>query len=782
VKLVSLSCSQIRGRLRSRLGKILVIALMGTVFPGDLSADNEKITDIIITGNESRESASILPLLKSRVGDPFSADKANEDVKTIYRIGIFQDVGVDATKTDKGMSLVFSVVEKPLVREIRVLGNKELTAEKIKEAVDLKPNSVFSSGMLAMSVKKVKKLYNNEGYYLADVNATTAKVGKNGVRIVISVKEGQKVLIKTIRFEGNKVFSARKLRKQMETKEKWFLSWITGAGTYKEDALRNDVNRISDLYFNNGYINVKVGEPKVKLLDDKSGLEVTIGITEGEQFRTGSIDFGGDLLETKETLRKKVKLEPGEVFSREVLRNDVFTLTDVYADKGYAFTNVSPLTKVIPEKRLIDISFQFEKGDKIYIERINVSGNTKTRDKVIRREFRLSEGDLYSSTALKRTKQNISNLGFFEEANIVTAKGSSSNRLNLNTEVKEKSTGQFSVGAGYSSSDGIIGQGSIQQNNFLGLGLKGTLSASIGGKTQLYNIGLTDPYFLDTNWTLGFDIYRSERDYTDYDRRVTGADIKAGYRFTDKFSTFWLYKFEEKKLYDLSAAFLANPTQLTETSGTIGSLYGSVTYDDTDYRLDPSKGFISNLSAEYAGIGGNQRFVRFIGDTSVFFPLMWNTVLSVRGTLGYIMQNGKEIPIDEKFYLGGINTIRGYSSRTVCPVITSYTKVVNPVTGLVTTIPSNLYVGGIKESIVNVDYVFPVIKEAGLKGVVFFDAGNSYAPGEQFFSKVLMSYGVGLRWYSPMGPLRLEYGIPVNPRTGIDGSGGKFEFSIGGFF
>jgi len=760
----------------------LLAFLVSTLQPAIISAENDTIADIVITGNESRETAAILPVLKSKVGAYYSPEKANEDIKAIYRIGIFESARVESVKTDKGISLIFTVVEKPKVRAINITGNKEIASDKIREAIDLKVNSVFSSDLLAKSVKKITGLYADEGYYLAEVDSDTKEAGKNAVRVNFSVKEGSKVLIKTISFEGNKVFSARKLRKQMETKEKWFLSWITGAGTYKEEVLKNDSNRIADLYFNNGYINVKVGEPKVKLLPDKSGLQVTIGITEGDQFKTGTIDFKGDLLESKERLRGKIELESGEVFSREVLRGDIFTLTDLYADQGYAFANVSPLTKVDQEKKTIDITFDFEKGEKVFIERINISGNTKTRDKVIRREFRLAEGDLYNSTALKRTKQNLANLGFFDEAAIAPSKGSSSDKLNLNTTVKEKSTGQFSIGAGYSSSDGIIGQGSIQQNNFLGLGLRGTLSASLGGSTQLYNIGLSDPYFLDTNWTLGFDLYRSEREYEDYTRRVTGGDIKAGYRLSDQLSTFWMYKYEVKRLFDFSTALLLNPELITETSGTVGLIYGSITYDATDYKIDPSKGYSGTFSAEYAGLGGNQRFARFIGQSAVYFPLIWSTVLSLRGELGYMMKIGKEIPMDEKFYLGGISTLRGYDSRTVCPVKVTSIKSINPITGQATTYSTPVYLGGIKEAVFNVDYVFPIIKDAGLKGVVFFDAGNSYGPGEQYFSKILMSYGIGLRWYSPMGPLRLEYGIPLNPREGIDKGGGKFEFSIGGFF
>jgi len=764
VKLLSLHVRSISKACICRSTRLLFALLMVAVMPCSLSAGDEKIAAITFLGNETRESASLVPLLMSRVGDDFSAEKANEDLKTIYRLGIYQDVRVEKTKTEKGVILTYVVAEKPTVREVRVVGNIEIKSDKIKEAIPLKPNSVFSPGLLAMSEKKIKKLYADEGFYLAEVSGTSSKVGKNGEQVSFSITEGKKVLIKSISFEGNKIFSARKLRKQMETKEKWFLSWITGAGTYKEEVLRNDVNRIADLYFNNGYINVKVGEPKVRLLDDKSGLEVTISVMEGDQFTTGSIDFKGDLLESREKLDSMVTLQKGKVFSRELLRNDVAKLTDLYGDKGYAFTNVVPLSKIDQDKKTVDITFEFEKGEQVYIEKISISGNTKTRDKVIRREFRLAEGDLYSVTALKRTKQNLANLGYFEEAAIATAKGSADNRLNLNTEVKEKSTGQFSIGGGFSSSDGIIGQASIQQNNFLGLGLKGTLAASLGGETSLFTLGISDPYFLDTNWTVGFDLYRSEREYEDYDRRVTGGDIKAGYRISDDLSTFWLYKYEDKKLFNLSDELEANPDLLGESTGTIGSLYGSLTLDKTDYKLDPSKGFNGTISAEYAGLGGSQRFARFIGQSAVYFPLMWNTVLSLRGEMGYIMRCGKDIPIDEKFYLGGINTLRGYETRTVSPY------------------KNGVYTGGVKEAVFNLDYVFPIIKEAGLKGVVFFDAGNSYDTGQEYFSKMLMSYGAGIRWYSPMGPLRLEYGFPVNPRDGIDKKGGRFEFSIGGFF
>ena len=655
----------------------------------------------------------------------------------------------------------------------------------MREAVEIKPNSIFSQKDLQKSVKKVKKLYSDEGYYLAEVSGDISKRSETELHVIFRIKEGDKVLIKTIDFEGNQALNDKKLKKVMETSEKWMFSWLTGAGTYKEEVLKNDTALLTELYMNNGYINVKIGEPNVELLPDRKGLKVTIGITEGEQYRIGALGFKGELLENQDVLAGKLKEKTGELFSRSNLRADIFTLTDFYADQGYAFANAAPLTKLNPESRTIDITFEMEKGEKVTIDRINIAGNTKTRDKVVRRELRLDEGALYSSTALKRSKQNLMNTGFFEEANLVTAKGTAPDKLDLNVEVKEKPTGTFSIGAGYSSLDGIIGQGSVQQANFLGLGLKMTVAASFGSKSQTYNLGLTDPYFMDSKWTLGGDIYRNERQYLDYTRRATGGDIKAGYPLSDTLSTFWLYKYEEKEIFDESQELLNNiQTGIVvapEKTSTTSAIIGSLNRNTTDYRLDPSTGMMNQLSIEFAGLGGTNRYIKYLTEHTLFHPVLWG-VGSVRGTLGYIQElGGKEIPIDEKFYLGGISSLRGYSPRTVSPNKT--TPVPNQdVTGFQGFTDSRVYLGGDVQAVVNAEYSFPLLKEAGLKGVVFFDAGNAGNSFDETFSNILTSYGAGIRWFSPIGPLRLEYGIPINPRLGIDKSGGRLEFSIGSIF
>lgn len=763
------------------LVSFVVVMVLQLFCAGFACAEGEKIVEVVVKGNRRIENSAVLSVVKMKAGDTLERGATDTDIRAIYKMGHFQDVQAATEASEKGTVLVYVVVEKPIVRSIKFEGNKKLTSDKLKEALEFRQNAIFSTKDLAKSVAKIKKLYGDEGYYLAEVEPLVVSDSPTDLAVTFRITEGDKILISTIGFDGNRTFSKRKLRGVMETKEKWFLSWLTNAGTYKEEVLKNDSALIADFYMNNGFINVKVGEPVVRLADAKDALEVSIGITEGDQYRVGEIGFKGELLESAEELRKKIKSEPGEVFSRATLRTDIFALTDVYADKGYAFANANPLTKADAEKKIVDLTFDMEKGELVHFERINIAGNPKTRDKVVRRELRVSEGELYSSTGMKRSKQNLMNTGYFEEATIATTKGSTDNKLNIDVNVKEKPTGTFSIGGGYSSLDGIIGQGSIQQANFLGLGLKANLSGSIGGKSQTYSLGITDPYFLDTKWTLGGDIYRSERDYIDYSRRLMGGDVKAGYPINDFIGTFFMYKYEIKDIYDPQLAYqslnVQDPVNYPLGSSTTSSVYGSITRNTTDYRLDPSSGMINSLSVEYAGLGGDNKYARYIGDTTWFHRLYKKLILSSKLTLGYIQDVGKPVPIDEKFYLGGIFSLRGYKARTVSPVKTQLSKDISGNSAL-----DQIYLGGNKEVFGNIELTFPILQEVGIKGVAFFDYGNAYGDDQKMFSSMLMSYGGGLRWASPIGPLRLEYGIPLNPRQGLDSSSGRFEFSIGSLF
>lgn len=746
----------------------LTTALLAALLLADrpACADGEKILDVVVRGNRRVEGAAILGATTIKPGDILDSDRTDADVRSIYRLGQFQEVQVSSEPGNGGVVLVYAVIEKPIVRDIRFEGNKELKQDKLLEGLPVRRNAIFSQKDLDKAVAKLKKQYQDEGYFLVVVEPLIEQRSPTEYQVIFKVTEGKKIRISTISFEGNTAFSAGKLRGVMETKQEWFMSWLTGAGTYKEEVLKNDALLIADHYMNNGYINVKVGEPVMKLAEDQESLLVDISITEGDQYRVGEIAFKGDILYPEHEIRKQLKTESGEVFSRANLRADIGTLTDMTADKGYAFNNVNPQTKPDPDRKTMDLTFDVEKGDLVYIERISIAGNSKTRDKVARRELRLMEGDLYSATGFKRSKQNLMNTGYFEEANVATSKGSSGNKLNVNVDLKEKATGAFTIGGGYSSLDGLIFQGSVSQANFLGLGLKANASAAIGGKSNTYSVGLTDPYFLDTKWTLGVDIYRSERDYTDYSRRLTGGDIKAGYPITDFIGTFWMYKYEIKDIYDPDIYYLdANakyPDSYPLGQTTTSSIYASLTNNTTDFRFDPSSGWVNTLSVEYAGLGGDNKYVREIFDNTYYHPLWWKFVISGKVVVGAVQKAGGPIPIDEKFYLGGIGTLRGYSARTVSPK------------------NNDVYVGGEKELFGNIEIKFPLLPEYGIKGVGFFDYGNAWS-GSFKPPQMLMSYGGGIRWASPMGPLRLEYGIPINPRP-EDSKSGRFEFAIGSLF
>jgi outer membrane protein insertion porin family len=731
-------------------------------------AENDKIGEVVVRGNRRIESSAILNAIASKAGERLDSDRTDADIRSVYNLGQFRDVQVSTEPGATGLALVFSVIEKPIIREVRIEGNDALKQEKLLEGLPIRRNAVFSQKDLDAAVLKLTKQYQDEGYYLVQVLPRVEQRSDTEYVVTLQIAEGKKIRISTISFEGNTAFSPRKLRGVMETSEEWFMSWLTSAGTYKEEVLKNDALLIADHYMNNGYINVKVGEPKVKLSDDRESLEVLVSITEGDQYRIGSIAFSGDILYPEHEIRQKLKSEVGEVFSRASLRADIGTLTDLTADKGYAFNNVNPQTKQDQEKKQLALTFDVEKGDLVYIERITVAGNGKTRDKVVRRELRLLEGELYSATGFKRSKQNLMNTGYFEEANVASVKGSSPDKLNINVDLKEKATGAFTIGGGYSSVDGMIFQGSVSQSNFLGLGLKANVSASLGGSSNTYSVGLTDPYFLDSKWTLGGDLYRSEREWDDYYLRRTGFDIKAGYPINDYVGTFLMYKYEVKDVYEYTDAWkqahdLYGNDLYPIGQSTTSAIYASITHNSTDYRFDPSTGMVNTFSLEYAGLGGDNKYVREVLDNTVYYPLWWKFVISTKLAVGAVQEAGGKVPLDERFYLGGIGTLRGYEARTVG----ERDQFGN-------------YIGGEKELFGNVELKFPLLSEFGIKGVAFFDYGNAWDGGFKP-PKVLMSYGGGIRWASPMGPLRLEYGIPINPNPG-ESTSGRFEFAIGSMF
>jgi outer membrane protein insertion porin family len=728
----------------------------------------ETIVKVSIKGNRAIETGAIKAAMKTGEGKPLRAEEVRDSIKAIFEMGYFADVQADVSDIEGGKELTFIVFERPQVKEVQFTGNKEFDNEKLKDLLTFKTYTILDHNRIKESITKIKSEYEENGYYVADVQHRVEDAGENQVRLVFEINENEKVMVKKVTFLGNRAYGDDALKDLMQTKEGSWLSWITERGTFKEEMLRGDMEILSSHYLNNGYIQVKIDEPQVFLTPDKRWIYITLRIDEGKEFRIGKVDFKGDILDSVDDLRKGIKIKEGEVFSRDRLRQDIVTLTDHYGDKGYAFANIVPLTSLEQENRIVDITFDIRKGEMVSFERINIVGNVKTRDKVIRRELKISEGELYHGTNLKKSRQRVNNLGFFEEVNLSTERGSAPNRLNVTIDVKERPTGTLSLGAGYSSIDKFIAMGQVSQGNLFGRGQKLQLSAEFGARRKTYNLGFTEPRLFDTEVSAGFDVYNLEKEYDDFSKKSNGGDVRFGFPLGFEDTRGYLtYRYEEVEIFDINIETAGR--YITEQAGTniTSSVTASIVRDTRDSYIAPTTGSNNSISAEFAGsfFGGDRSFAKYIGNSSWFFPVFWSTSIMLHGTIGYAEGiEGKDLPIDERFFVGGINTVRGFEPRSLGP------KDEN----------GNI-IGGSKKLIFNVEYLFPLVKEAGLRGVIFFDAGNAFDDDESYeFSKLRTGAGYGVRWYSPIGPLRLEWGYNLDPKPEEKRS--RWEFSIGTFF
>ncbi len=747
-----------------------------------------------VEGNRRVEADAVRNALKTKVGMSLDLLRAQEDLRAVFKLGFFSDVELTVDESvPKKPVLVVRVQEKPAVHEIRIRGNKELSDDDLKDIVDIKPFSILDMAAVQRNAKKLQDKYVEKGFFLAEVQSKVEPIENNEVNVYLDVSEHAKVQVKRIHFAGNEKVKDGDLRESMQTDEGNFLSFITSAGTFREEVFKRDLQAIQGVYYDRGFIHVKVANPQIPLSPDKRHLYLTIPVTEGEQYRIGKIDFAGDLLvekpemleARKRELLSKMQTAPGEVFNRSKLQRDIMSLADIYYDSGYAYANISPQTAVDAEKKIVDLTFDMQKGEKITIERIEIVGNTKTRDKVIRRELRVFEGELFNGTGLRASKQRVTALGFFESVDVTHKRGSSDKTVVVTVTVKEKATGTFQVGLGFSSVENFLLTAQISQNNLFGWGPTASLSAQLSSLRSLVQLSYVDPYFLDTNWILSFDYFRQQLDYYGFIRDSNGGDLSFGYHLTPDLMVHAGYAIEQVDVLPGRSSsgtevLLANRFR----SGLTSALRLTINYDRRDNRLFPSAGNYQSLSVEYSPewLGASFKFTRYLANSRWYVPLPLGIVFKSQGTLGYI--NGTNIPISELYFAGGINTLRGFALRTVSPTVRVGTE---------RSPEATLYdfaVGGNKQLLFNFELEFPIFEKVGIRGLVFYDMGNVWAESENFFHSnatgvnlplgMFHSLGFGFRWFSPIGPLRFEWGIPLT-RRGVD-QPILFEFTIGNFF
>ncbi len=763
------------------------------------------VQDVRIEGNRRVEADAIRNAITLRKGAAYDPKKVQADVRALMKLGFFADVTVEREGSGDAPVLVYRVVERPAVREWRAQGNSELSKKDLEETVTIKAGQLLDPAVVQKDVKKIQEKYVEKGFYLAEVSSRVEERPDNQVDVVFVVNEQAKVQVKEVRFIGNAHLSADDLHKVMQTRHGSLLSFLSDAGTYREEALQRDLQALQALYLDRGYVTVKVGTPAVALSPDRRLIYVTIPIEEGEQYTIGKVGFEGQLLDQEPRLRSLLKTKSGATFSRADVAADLFAVGDVYKDLGHAYANVSPLTATDPEKRIVDLSFDVQPGKVVTFERIDVVGNEKTRDKVIRRELRIFERERFSGSALRTSRQRVNALGFFETAEITTKPGSADDLIVATVEVKERPTGTFQLGAGFSSYENFILTGQVSQQNFFGWGQTLSLQIQWSKIRQLGQIQFVEPYFLDTRWTFAFDLYMTEGIYSTFTRRSTGGSLTWGYELSG-LSRWWGFArhLEDMRLFatytnervDVTAS-QAETTAISQfKSGTTSSVRLSLQWDKRDNRLFPSRGFFLAMSGEAApptlapsALFGNQvnLFTRYSFDARYYHPIWKGLVARGKLTLGLIRDwdASHPVPLSELFYVGGINSVRGYRYLSISPTKPNslFAGPDSPTRDVAT--------GGDKQAIVNLELEFPLFGEAGIRGVVFSDLGNSFARGQYSDPSVSLSLyksvGFGLRWFSPIGPLRFEWGFPLNRRK--DRATGAyidepldFQFTIGNFF
>jgi len=731
---------------------LFLVLLVLFLFTGICTGEEEVIYKITLLGNVKIEEAVIRGAIKSREGGPFSTEQVREDLRSIFGLGYFADVQVDIKSTPQGKEVIFIVAEKPSIKDIVISGNQKVKLDDIKEKMTIKTRSILNPEKVKESSEQIRKLYFSKGYYGVNVEYKIDYLETNEAVVRFHVTEGPKGHIKKITFKGNKHIKSSELRKAMMTKQWNIFSMLTKTGTLDEDILKNDLERLTAYYYDYGYLDVKVSEPKIDLRDPKR-IGIQIEIVEGPQYRLGDIDFRGDLLTTKEDLFKTLKIKRNDVYRNSAIRKDINALTEKFANQGYAYVEIAPEPSVDRKNLLVHITFEIEKKKRIFFEKIQIVGNTKTRDKVIRRELRFAEGELYGVTPLNKSRDRLKRTGFFKAVDFTSSRGSTDEMMNLDIKVEEAQTGSVSFGVGYSSVDKIFGTATIQDRNLFGMGYHGLLQFRLGTIVKDVRISFTDPYFLGSHYAAGIDLYNDHRDFTTYSYRITGGDLRLGRQLTDIFRVDAMYKLEKTTVYNINT----DPTQGTVASIFIQQQAGTLTtsaisltpaFDTRDDYYNPTRGARHSLFMEYAGgiLGFESDFIKVLAQSSWYFPMPWNTVLNLGARVGFIQPYGNnKFPLTEKFFVGGIYSLRGFKYGMAGPVDVN-----------------NEALGAEKMVVFNSELIFTLSREIGLRGAIFFDVGKGFDKWGEI-TPLNFGAGPGIRWYSPFGPISIYLGINLNP-------------------
>jgi outer membrane protein insertion porin family len=776
------------------------------------------IVTIRVAGNRRITSEDILAYLTEKQGQAFSPEALSKDVRELWNSGFFDDIEVDLERDAGGVSLRFLVRERPNISEIEFEGNTEIDTEDLTEAVEVKSNSIISYPAIQRSIQKIRDKYAEQGYFLAEAESEVLPLKNNEVKIKFKVTEHSRVSVRRVTFIGNDTVSDDELRAVMFTGNPGFFAFGSG-GPFRQDAFERDMAVISALYYDRGYLQVSINTPRVMLTPDRNGVELSITIEEGprykiRRFRVFERDTEGKEIEPiggRRKLRSLIRAESGDYFNRAQLLEDLQAVRTLYRDEGFANVLADPETTLDPGSREVDVVVPILRGPLVHFGRIEVAGNTKTRDKVIRRELEIVEGDKFSETNLERSRRRVTALGYFERVDITT-QDESTDKISVLVEVAEKPTGTFQVGAGFSSIENFIATAQIQQANLFGNGQSLSLNAQLSGIRTLVNVRYFEPYLLDSSVGFTVDLYEQLRIYNDFSQGTRGGALTFGYPLIDpELSASLTYTLQRDTVStETTSTFLQGGSSLSAfnrlplanlfNDGITSSLRPALTWDTRDNRLFPTSGVYLRGSTEIAveTLGSTNEFLRNRFTGRFYYPLGAGFVLKLNTEAGLVTSPSADgVPIFARFFLGGIVDVRGFRFRSIGPRA-PLTESTDPNS---VPIVNGANIGGNLMFYDNLELEFSILEDVGIRGVIFTDAGNAWnlegvycqAGARPLYDELnpcfdfpndLMnlrtSWGFGLRWFSPLGPLRFEYGFPFAPLPFEETR--RFEFTIGNFF
>ena len=752
-----------------KIYKILIMAFAFFLMPimeSHVYAQTEELVGSVkIEGNKRVDTSTLLFYIKTRKGEALSRKQIGKDIEKIYDLGQFKDIRVETRQGSEGLEVVFIVEEIPSIGNVMLYGNKEIEDGDIHEIIGFKRGEAFQAHMMTDAKEKINSLYNEKGFFFATVDVVSKISERNLMNIHVRVREGEKVGIKNIRFSGNKNFSDGDLSDQIETKAETWISFLDESGLYKKDTLKLDVFRLEGYYQDHGYIRVRVQDPKIDIDRESKEINISIPIDEGLQYRVGKVTSKEDDIVTEDEVLKALKMKMRDVYSISKLRTGVMNIGDLYSERGYAYADVNPITKINESSRTVDVNIEVDRGRKVYVGEITVIGNTRTLDNVIRREFRLKEGELFDSVKLKRSKQRINNLQFFEDVKIDTRRGKEPDLVEIITTVTERQTGSINVGAGFSSNENLIFNAGISQNNFMGTGRRVVFSTNLSSRRSDYNLSLTDPRLFDTELSGGVDAFNTKTNFWSYMAKRTGGGVRIGKSLSEYD---WLglnYNYADTEISDVKVP----TTYLKNENRTTSRISPSFIRDTRDNFMNPSSGSRHVVRLDLAGLGGT-KFHKASYEGSHYWPIIGKLVGMVHGEIawadGYAADS---LPAFERYYMGGPKSLRGYQIRNVGPK----DSLGNPL-------------GGNQSLLLNLELQYPFTK--GLRGFAFYDRGQLYGGGDDTsttattwdLAKMRDSIGAGVRFLSPFGPVGLAYGVKLDKATGE--KDGEFHFSAGNSF